>query len=95
MATKTAFNYGRFCLTAAVNQLYFGNLVFADFVSASFKRHLSCDWGDMDAEDKLSNDEALKTGERLFSAYIHGVWKIWIITERDRSATTVLFPEDY
>ncbi len=62
------------------------------------KRHYTGDWGDLSAEDKRANDTAVKSGEgRVFSAYVlpDGVTKIWIITEADRSATTVLLPSDY
>jgi len=59
-------------------------------------RHRLCDWGDLDQHDKRENDRALKTGDRLLSAYklSTGV-KVWVITEGDRSATTLLLPEDY
>ena len=59
-------------------------------------RHLSGDWGDVCAEDRSQNDRALKNGARLFSVY-HTAAKVkfWIITEADRSATTVLLPSDY
>jgi len=59
-------------------------------------RHLRGDWGELDREDHDANESALKHGGRLFSAYLstNGV-KFWIITECDRSATTVLLPEDY
>ena len=54
------------------------------------------DWGDLDNEDKQENELSLKEGYRLLSAYKkEGLPKIWIITEADRSATTVLFPEEY
>lgn len=42
-----------------------------------------------------SNNEAVKNGERILAAYMYGDTKIWIITEWDRSATTILFPEEY
>jgi hypothetical protein len=59
-------------------------------------RHGNCDWGDVCKDDKIANDEALKEGLRLLSAYeLPDKTKIWIITEADRSVTTVLFPEDY
>lgn len=62
----------------------------------AFQRHLRCDWGDVCGEDKLRNDQALLNGERLFSAYHSSDdRKFWIITEADRSATTILLPEDY
>ena len=59
-------------------------------------RHLQCDWGDADDEDWESNNLALDEGTRLFSVYHSSTGlKFWIITEADRSATTVLLPEDY
>jgi len=59
-------------------------------------RHLRGDWGDVDPEDWQANDEALESGERLLSAYRTSLGdRIWIITERDRSATTLLLPDEY
>ena len=59
-------------------------------------RHANGDWGDVCKEDWKSNDEALKNGERLLSEYkLPDDRRIWIITEWNRSATTLLFPEDY
>ena len=59
-------------------------------------RHAQGDWGDLCQEDKESNEYALKNGERLLSAYkLRDGEKIWIITEWDRSVTTILFPSDY
>lgn len=60
-------------------------------------RHASGDWGDLSHTDRTLNDHALASGDdRIFSAYtISDGTKIWIITERDRSATTILLPEDY
>lgn len=59
-------------------------------------RHIQGDWGDVDAEDQQANDEALVDGERILSAYktLLGV-RIWIITEADRSSTTILLPDEY
>jgi hypothetical protein len=59
-------------------------------------RHLRGDWGDLDAEDKEANDQSLIDGSRLLSAYhsAKGI-KFWIITEWDRSVTTVLLPSEY
>jgi hypothetical protein len=59
-------------------------------------RHAAGDWGDVCGEDGLTNDEALRSGARLLSAYrtCNGV-KFWIITEADRSVTTILLPEEY
>jgi hypothetical protein len=63
-------------------------------------RHASGDWGDLDGLDKRQNDSAVKEGYRILSAYDVPVAdgeteRIWIITEGDRSATTLLKPEDY
>lgn len=71
------------------------------FLIDCHKRHIHLDWGDMDEEDLAANDKALSTGDRLFSSYnIPDQFdapndKIWIITEWDRSATTILFPGEY
>lgn len=59
------------------------------------RRHASGDWGDACPEDAKLNDESLKSGDRLLSVYGQGEKRFWIITEADRSLTTVLMPEDY
>ena len=64
-------------------------------VLTSLHRHASGDWGDLCPEDTLSNNTALEKGGRLFSAYGQGKDRFWIITEADRSVTTLLLPEDY
>lgn len=64
-------------------------------VFAALRRHASGDWGDLCPEDNLANINALEHGGRLFSAYGQGETRFWIITEADRSVTTVLLPEDY
>ncbi len=59
-------------------------------------RHCSGDWGQLDPEDMLANEDGLKFGERLLSNYpLATNCRIWIITERDRSVTTLLLPEEY
>lgn len=59
-------------------------------------RHSRGDWGNLEEFDRQQNDKALETGERLLSSYelSTGV-KIWIITEWDRSVTTILLPSEY
>ena len=68
------------------------------------RRHLTGDWGCVCADDRADNDDAVKTGGRIFSAYPidpakpsrgFGDNTLWIITECDRSVTTFLLPEDY
>ena len=63
---------------------------------AYIARHQCGDWGDVDAEDARANDQALVNGTRLFSVYTlpTGV-RVWVITEWDRSATTLLLPDEY
>ena len=71
------------------------SLSHADILPA-LARHVVGDWGDVDAEDREANDQAVVNGTRILSAYraANGT-KFWIITEADRSVTTVLLPEDY
>ncbi len=65
-------------------------------VRAGIARHAIGDWGDLCPDDKDANDDALRVGARVLSAYhTDGGQKFWIITEADRSATTVLLPEEY
>lgn len=80
---------------------------FLAFVSdCLIRRYLSGDWGEMEEVDIQSNDEALKVGNRLLASYEipdslksnmlnKFDEKIWIITEWDRSVTTILFPSEY
>ncbi len=59
-------------------------------------RHARCDWGDVTDQDREENNLSLREGFRLFSVYNDSAGiKFYIITEADRSATTVLLPEDY
>lgn len=58
-------------------------------------RHVTGDWGDLNAHDRKENENAVQYGERIFSSYKIGSGKVWVITERDRSLTTILMPEDY
>ncbi len=88
---KTKFWPGHLYFTAAAER----ELVSED-IHTAIQRHYIGDWGDLCVEDKDANEQALQFGGRLFSAYhdSKGV-KFWIITEADRSATTVLLPDDY
>jgi hypothetical protein len=60
------------------------------------RRHMSCDWGDLSEDDLRENELSLKEGFRLLSNYRTGKGQqLWIITEADRSATTLLLPSEY
>lgn len=62
----------------------------------AMNRHVIGDWGELDEADGLENERSLLHGWRLLSAYsASNGTRFWIITEADRSATTVLLPEDY
>jgi hypothetical protein len=59
-------------------------------------RHANGDWGDGYPDDAKANDEALREGTRLISAYtLRSGTRAWIITEADRSSTCILLPEEY
>jgi hypothetical protein len=91
-----AINIGRLFMTRGVNDLVAEDEAFAKFVMSSLTRHRRGDWGNLTDEDKQENKLSLKAGYRLLSAYeSEGLPKIWIITEADRSATTILFPDEY
>ena len=97
MATAQITKFGKLLFTQGVNGQVADSSEFARFALDSLRRHIRGDWGDMGDEDKAENDLALERGDlRLFSAYeSQDLPKIWIITEADRSATTILFPEEY
>lgn len=91
------FKAGQTVWTQGINAKIAEDALFAKFVLDCLKRHLNGDWGDLPKEDKEENELSLKENCRLLSAYIiPGTEdKIWIITEADRSVTTVLFPDEY
>ena len=89
------FVLGHVVCTRGVNDALVDNASFAEFVTNCLKRHATGDWGDMDEQDKRENEYALGKYLRLFSSYNYCDKKIWVITEADRSATTILFPKEY
>ena len=68
----------------------------ADDMRCALARHQRGDWGHVDQDDRQTNDQGLLKGGRLLSVYdsVSGQ-RFWIITEADRSATTVLMPDEY
>jgi hypothetical protein len=85
------FELGHLVITA--NALQKLNL---EDVHAGVARHMTRDWGEVCDEDKQLNNQSLEDGSRVLSAYTdRGHTKFWIITEADRSVTTVLLPDDY
>jgi hypothetical protein len=67
-----------------------------DDIFAYLVKHLALDPGELSPEDVRANEESLRLGERLLSAYrMSNGTKFWIITERDRSSTCFLLPDEY
>jgi hypothetical protein len=60
------------------------------------QRHVNGDWGALDDEDRQENEQSVQNGWRILSAYTTSAGeKLWIITEADRSVTTLLLPSEY
>ncbi|HZZ78269.1 MAG TPA: hypothetical protein VFE62_07105 [Gemmataceae bacterium] len=89
--SKPLFSLGNMAITSGALRT-----VDTDDVHAAIGRHRRGDWGDVGPEDWKENDDALKEGRRLLSSYKdrQGI-KFWIITEYDRSLTTILLPDEY
>jgi len=100
---KHLFPLGQIVATPAVISLFGGGRrdreLVRDAISDLLERHARGDWGNVCAEDWRANEDALRLGLRLFSSYVVLAGppeeKVWIITEADRSITTILLPNDY
>jgi hypothetical protein len=93
MQTQDLFPLGRLVATPRAMEAIGRS---GDSVETLLARHATRDWGDVSTEDKQENDRSIAHGFRLLSAYtLKDGRKVWIITEVDRSATTVLLPEEY
>ncbi len=91
MSNTNKFELGRTLITATAAARHTPH-----FVRLCLVRHHGGDWGDLDPEDTAANKAALRDGSRLLSSYTDPEQgKLWIITEWDRSVTTVLLPSDY
>ena len=95
MSTQS-FPIARFRLGKIVSTSNALDQLTQDDILLAIGRHQAGDWGDVDEDDRTRNELSLKQGFRLWSVYhaANGV-KFWLITEADRSHTTVLLPEDY
>lgn len=91
------FKIGTLVATRGVAGKMENNAKFRIFVQNSIDSFKDGNWGDICEEDKETNDDAVKNGERIIAVYIYpdDGTKIWIITEWDRNTTTVLFPSEY
>lgn len=93
MAIQPSFELGCVCMTPGVERLVRdGQLNPLHYLH----RHASGDWGNVCAADRQRNDRGVNAEGRLFSAYdVSPLLRLWIITEWDRSATTLLLPSEY
>lgn len=89
------FKLGRQVVSQKISIELLENKLFAIEIFDALERFCNKDWGEMDEEDKASNEQALIEGSRIMGAYQTCKGKIWIITEADRTATTILFPSEY
>lgn len=88
--------YGKLVMTREINNAVADDVTFSKEVLNSIRKHLNCDWGDLCDEDKNLNNNAIKNkNDRILSAYNTSKGRIYIITEYDRSYTTVLFSSEY
>lgn len=95
---KKTFPIGQLVATRGVHDLMQEDPGFNAFAQSAFLKYRRCDWGDTSESDKAQNDSAVIDGERILAEYRHPDhpdWRLWIITEWDRSATTLLFPSEY
>lgn len=92
--SKNKLNLGKVVMTQDI-AMFMDEKEFYMKVMEFLNRHISGDWGSVCEEDKAENDRALESGDRILSAYETSHGKIWIITEWDRSVTTILFPSEY
>lgn len=96
------FEIGKVVCTRAVWVTMEENEVFKRFVSGCLSRYILYDWGDTCPEDWELNNQAVRDDDRVMAVYnipdeIEDIFEnqFWIITESDRTVTTMLFPSDY
>lgn len=87
--------YGGIVATRGIAEKMEASAAFCTEIQRALSRYIENDWGEICEEDKAANDMAVRTGERVLAAYQTSEGKIYIITEWDRSQTTILFPDEY
>lgn len=94
--SESAFRLGRPSASEGVADRAAQDATFAAFCYKCLRRHADGDWGNISMQDKTRNQRALQEGSRILSTYRRKGWpEIWIVTEADRSATRILFPQEY
>lgn len=89
------FSLGQTLKTRGISEFMEENRVDPVELIKLIERHVTGDWGDIPEEDKKENDWSVENAGRLISSYTLSGETVWVITEADRSATTVLFPSEY
>lgn len=91
------FNMGRTVLAPSISNRMIEDTEFHNFIAICINRYLCYEWGKISDEEKEQNKYAIKNSERIFAAYEYPKTKetIYIITEADRSVTTIMFASDY
>lgn len=92
---RNLVNLGKVYMTSSIAIDVEESTKFAREITNALARYQHCDWGDTCEEDAQLNNDAVKDGDRILAAYNTSKGKVWIITEWDRSATTILYPEEY
>ena len=102
MEEKRFTDVGKVVMTSAVRAAVIASDNFRSFVYQAMEMYTRCDWGNLTSDNERElNDEAVKCGGgRIFASYACSwvpdeIDTIYIITEADRSVTTIMFPEDY
>ena len=90
------FEFGQVVITRGINAEITRSIEFSQFILDSIAKYRNCDWGDICQEDKKMNDNAVKNDDdRIVARYNNPHGDIYIITEWDRSVTTILLINEY
>jgi len=90
IATKARFSLGQVVMMTGVRDSFK-----PEHIAEAIQRHSGGDWGEVHKADARENELSLRQGFRLLSAYTFNESKMWVITEADRSSTTLLLPDEY
>ena len=89
------FELGKVCMTSGIDNAIQEDKNYYKELITCFEKYITCNWGILNDEDRQANEDALINNERLLAAYLTSKGKIYIITEWDRSCTTILFANEY
>lgn len=89
------FTMGNLVMTQGVDEWSGHSALKAILIASVLARHATGDWGDIHPDDEGSNEHAIEHGLRIMSVYKLEDVTLWVITEADRSSTTVLLPDEY